>query len=493
MSRGAEIEGDCNPWSIEDGSRGAAIEGDCNPWSIEDGSRIAEIEGDCNPWSIEDGSRIAEIEGDCNPWSIEDGSRVAEIEGDLNPWSIEDGSRGVEIEGDCNPWSIEDGSRIAEIEESSESAQNTSTILDATTRLRNIICCIILMIAVAVVWILATQFVRETYSPGHFEAPFLLMYIWTICLIPFYPIFVLVRFVYKKRQSKPIQEFRSHIRLYYTDGERQLRQYIGLSVMFCILWSLMQFTYIRALDPELLSPTGVAALYSTYHSFVYLLSWIVLFEKFVAIRIMAMIFSISGMVLSAYAGGFGSTSMWGVILSVSASATMSVFKVLYKKFIGIPDYGQISLFTSLIGVGNVLCLWPVVLSLCFTKTEVITRDVPWAYIIGSSIAISVLHVLLHYIELALFDVFLGLGFLLGIVMSALIDYLWRGIYFSGMEVAAMILTSFGILLVSLPDHCPTDFSMLTMWCRRRKRCEVQGTPQSTADTSGTRWRRSIKK
>ncbi|XP_069105890.1 LOW QUALITY PROTEIN: solute carrier family 35 member F3-like [Argopecten irradians] len=268
--------------------------------------------------------------------------------------------------------------------ESSEHA-----IIDASAKFRNIILSIFLMTTVAVSWILATQFARETYMPGTFEAPFLLMYIWTGLLMLFYPLFVLARYVYKNRKSKPLEEFRNHRQLYYTDSERRIRQYVGLTAMFCVLWSLMQFTYIRALDPKLLSPTGVAALYSTYHSFVYLLSWIVLFDKFVALRILAMIFSISGMVLSAYAGGFGSSSMWGVVLSVSASATMSVFKVLYKKFLGSPDYGQISLFTTIVGVGNVLCLWPVVLSLCITNTELVTYDsIPWGYIIGSAVSIS---------------------------------------------------------------------------------------------------------
>ncbi|XP_033727857.1 putative thiamine transporter SLC35F3 [Pecten maximus] len=377
--------------------------------------------------------------------------------------------------------------------EISESVPIPSTTIDGSAKLRSILCSIILMAIVAIVWILATQFARETYISGKFEAPFLLMYIWSGGLILFYPIYVVTRFVYKNRTSKPSEEFRKHIRLYYTDGDRGVRQYVGLSAMFCVLWGLMQFTYIRALDPNLLLPTVVAALYSTYHSFVYLLSWIILFDKFVALRIFAMIFSISGMVLSAYAGGFGSTSMWGVILSVSASATMSVYKVLYKKFLGSPDYGQISLFTSLIGIVNVLCLWPVVLSLCWTKTEVITFDcIPWGYVIGSAVSISVLHSFLHYMEPALHGVFLGLGFLLGLVLSAFIDYLWRGIYFSGMEIAAVVLTSLGILLVSLPDQCPADFNTLSTWCRRRKRCDVHGTSQSENEAPSTRWRRNRK-
>lgn len=40
-----------------------------------------------------------------------------------------------------------------------------------------------------------------------------------------------------------------------------------------------------------------------------------------------MIFSITGIVLFAYADGFGNPNMWGVVLAVTSASTAAVYKV----------------------------------------------------------------------------------------------------------------------------------------------------------------------
>ena len=52
---------------------------------------------------------------------------------------------------------------------------------------------------------------------------------------------------------------------------------------FSFLWVLTNFLYIKALDA--LGCTEVIALFATNISFVYLLSWVVLHEQFVGIRV----------------------------------------------------------------------------------------------------------------------------------------------------------------------------------------------------------------
>jgi hypothetical protein len=47
--------------------------------------------------------------------------------------------------------------------------------------------------------------------------------------------------------------------------------------MFCILWSATMYAYTKALDPDFINASDVFALYSTHYSFLYMLSWIVLF------------------------------------------------------------------------------------------------------------------------------------------------------------------------------------------------------------------------
>lgn len=50
----------------------------------------------------------------------------------------------------------------------------------------------------------------------------------------------------------------------------------------------------------------------------------------------------------------------------------------FKRIFGEATYGQVSFFFSLIGLLNVVLLWPIVLTLHFTGLEVITWNrVPW--------------------------------------------------------------------------------------------------------------------
>lgn len=53
----------------------------------------------------------------------------------------------------------------------------------------------------------------------------------------------------------------------------------------CFLWGTTCYSYVRALDPSFLEATDISALFSTNHNFAYMLSWIVLFEKFVPLRV----------------------------------------------------------------------------------------------------------------------------------------------------------------------------------------------------------------
>lgn len=45
-------------------------------------------------------------------------------------------------------------------------------------------------------------------------------------------------------------------------------------------------------------------------------------------QIFALILSVSGVVLFAYADGFGSHSTWGVVLAIASSSALTIFKVL---------------------------------------------------------------------------------------------------------------------------------------------------------------------
>ncbi len=94
---------------------------------------------------------------------------------------------------------------------------------------------------------------------------------------------------------------------------------------------------------------------------------------------MAVILCNTGIALLAYMDGITrSPTLGGVVLAAAASAGSAVYKVSFKRIFGEATYGQVSFFFSLIGLLNVILLWPVVLTLHFTGLEVITWNrVPW--------------------------------------------------------------------------------------------------------------------
>lgn len=69
----------------------------------------------------------------------------------------------------------------------------------------------------------------------------------------------------------------------YKEEEFKPIRFSVRTLIFCFVWTVGNYSYIRAL--RLLGAMDVIALYATNQSFVYMLSWIVLFEKFIAIRV----------------------------------------------------------------------------------------------------------------------------------------------------------------------------------------------------------------
>ena len=89
----------------------------------------------------------------------------------------------------------------------------------------------------------------------------------------------------------------------------------------------------------------VASLFTTNASFAYLLSWVILQEQFVGIRILAVILSTTGISLLAYMDGVaGSKTLGPVLLATAAAAGSSVYKVMFKKVMGEVSFGQVSVF-----------------------------------------------------------------------------------------------------------------------------------------------------
>ncbi|KAE8743730.1 hypothetical protein FOCC_FOCC009641 [Frankliniella occidentalis] len=235
---------------------------------------------------------------------------------------------------------------------------------------------------------------------------------------------------------------------------------LGECMLFCLLWVGTNYMYIHSL--RILLATDVMALYATNVSCVYLLSWVILHEQFVGVRIVAVILCDTGIALLAYMDGItGSPTLGGVVLAACAGAGSAVYKVLFRKVIGDASYGQVSLFFSLIGLLNASILWPLVLALYLTGAETFNwEQLPWVALLASSALSLVANLLGNFGVAITYDLFITLGLITSVPVSAALDVVLYGAHFAGMKLAGMILIAVGFFLVMLPDNWPDYITRL---------------------------------
>lgn len=121
-------------------------------------------------------------------------------------------------------------------------------------------------------------------------------------LIFFLPIYLICLVLSGARSSKIRSTFKEGIQAYRNKGfsfgsKRKTRlktsndwwllffpgKFFTRSCLFSLLWMLTNFLYIRGLVN--LGCTEMISIFATHVSFVYLLSWVVLHEQFVGIRV----------------------------------------------------------------------------------------------------------------------------------------------------------------------------------------------------------------
>ena len=113
---------------------------------------------------------------------------------------------------------------------------------------------------------------------------------------------------------------------------------------------------------------------------------------------------------------------WSVVASLfsAISTFLSIgSQVFYQRMIGYASYGEMSLFFSLIGFLTALLMWPMVLLLYFTGSETIHwNSIPWLPLSGAAGLNLGANVLGYFGLNWTYEIFLSLGILLAIPVSA---------------------------------------------------------------------------
>ncbi|XP_034949349.1 putative thiamine transporter SLC35F3 isoform X2 [Chelonus insularis] len=312
-----------------------------------------------------------------------------------------------------------------------------------------------------------------------YNAPFFTTWFCTNWAIFYFPIYFICR-VAKSKCISPSEVIAESLRGFRDKGLTGGR-FLTRCSFFCGLWVATNYMYIHSL--RILLATDVMALFATNVSCVYLLSWVILHEQFVGVRIVAVILCDTGVALLAYMDGItGSPTLGGVVLATSAAAGSAVYKVLFKKVIGETTFGQVSIFFSLIGLCNAALLWPVCLALYFSGVEYIYwARLPWAALLSASILHLVANMLGNFSIALTYDLFITLGLITAVPVSAALDVVLYGAHFVGMKLAGMILIAVGFFLVMFPDNWPDYFTRLLRWSRRHRHGMPGGASRDVID------------
>lgn len=165
---------------------------------------------------------------------------------------------------------------------------------------------IVVTVLVTITYVGATHGIKFLYNPYNstdpmrmrpsppvhtaFNAPFFVSWFCTNMTVLFFPIYLLGRAAMKKCEG-PGEILGDTLRG-FRDRGFTIGTFLNRTIMFCLLWLFTTYFYICSLKS--LFATDVLALFATNIACVYLLSWVILHEQFVGIRIVAVILCDTG-------------------------------------------------------------------------------------------------------------------------------------------------------------------------------------------------------
>lgn len=175
-------------------------------------------------------------------------------------------------------------------------------------------------------WAGFTQLSKLAFQ--QFDGPFTLTWFATTWNCLFFPLYYMGHLCKSPERQTPRQRFRECCRFFGDEGLTP-KVFFTKVAPFGLLWILTNYLYLQALRK--IDTTDVSVLFCCNKAFVFLLSWIVLRDRFMGVRIVAAILAIAGIVMMTYADGFHSHSVIGITLVVASASMSALYKVFFVK------------------------------------------------------------------------------------------------------------------------------------------------------------------
>ncbi|XP_071757513.1 solute carrier family 35 member F3 isoform X1 [Centroberyx gerrardi] len=332
-------------------------------------------------------------------------------------------------------------------------------------------------------WAGSTQLAKLTFK--QFDAPFTLTWFATTWNCLFFPLYYIGHLCKSPERQTPRQRFRECCRFFGDDGLTP-KVFFTKVAPFGLLWILTNYLYLQALRK--INTTDVSALFCCNKAFVFLLSWIVLRDRFMGVRIVAAILAIAGIVMMTYADGFHSHSVIGITLVVASASMSALYKVLFKMVLGSAKFGEAALFLTIVGSANFVFISFVPVILYFTHVEYIgsPQDIPWAYLCGVAGLLFAFNVLVNFGIAITYPTLISLGIVLSVPVNAMVDLYTCEIHFNTVRLIAVFIICLGFLMLLLPEDW--DQCIIQLSTKLRKRDEPAESNGEAGATTGLNWR-----
>nr|XP_057914276.1 solute carrier family 35 member F3 isoform X1 [Doryrhamphus excisus] len=332
-------------------------------------------------------------------------------------------------------------------------------------------------------WAGSTQLAKLTFT--HFDGPFTLTWFATTWNCLFFPLYYVGHLCKSPERQTARQRLRECCRFFGDDGLNP-KVFFTKVAPFGLLWILTNYLYLQALRK--INTTDASALFCCNKAFVFLLSWIVLRDRFMGVRIVAAILAIAGIVMMTYADGFHSHSVIGITLVVTSASMSALYKVLFKMVLGSAKFGEAALFLTIVGGANFVFMSIVPVILYFTRVEYVDSigDIPWAYLCGVAGLLFAFNILVNFGIAITYPTLISLGIVLSVPVNAMVDLYTCEIHFNTVRLIAVSIICLGFLMLLLPEDW--DQCIIRLSTRLRKRDEpTEGGVEGGAST-GLNWR-----
>ncbi|XP_060765553.1 solute carrier family 35 member F3 [Neoarius graeffei] len=330
-----------------------------------------------------------------------------------------------------------------------ESAPSQCPCRCSVTAMLRLVAGVVLGVGIATAWVWAAHSAKQTLT--QFNAPFFIFWFCSSWNLLMFPLYYAGHLLTEKPREKPRVQFRRCLR-FLGDGEVTVRMLLRFSAPFSVFWSVSGFLYLRALSRT--SVTDCSAVMCCNSAFTFLLTWICLKERFLGVRVVAVILSITGIVMLAYSDGFYSDSITGVALAVGSASCSALYNVLYRKRVGTLDPGPASILLCCVGLCVIVVHSWVCVLLYVTHMEFWdpSEPVPWNTLCTTASLLLVFNVLVNMGGVCTYPALISLGVLLTVPTSAAVDvWVLEAPPLSDMRSLALGLISAAFLLLLFPE------------------------------------------